>query len=66
MRVTKKCILTNPLLYSVICDCVQDISRDEQGSICVPWCDDNLEYEESFMGFYKTGITCGSFVMADL
>lgn len=59
-NITEKIKLTNPLIYSVICDGTQDISGDEQESVCVRWCDDNLEPQESFMGFYKTGVTCGS------
>ena len=44
----------------MICDAVKGISGHEQESICVPWCDDNLETEVRFKGFYKTYITCGS------
>ena len=51
--ITKQCMLTNPLIYSVICDSVQHISGGEQVSICFRWCDDNLGPEESFMGSIK-------------
>lgn len=59
-NITEKIKLTNPLIYSVICDGTQDISGDEQVSVCIRWCDDDLEPQESFMGFYKTGATSGS------
>ena len=51
--------IINTLICSVICDAVQDITVDEQVNICVSWCFDKLEPQESLMGFYKTGVTCG-------
>ena len=39
---TKKRTLTNPIIYSVICEAVQGISGHEQESICVRWCDETL------------------------
>ena len=39
---------------------VQDISEEEQVTVCVRWCYDKVELQERFMGYYKTGVTCGS------
>ncbi|XP_054267247.1 zinc finger MYM-type protein 1-like [Macrosteles quadrilineatus] len=56
--------LSNPLMYSVICDGTRDIAGNEQVSVCVRWADADLEPHESFLGFYESANTCGKDIAA--
>ena len=46
--------------FSVIVDGTQDISGDEQQSICVRHVDVDLNVREEFLGFYKAQSTTGA------
>ncbi|KAJ8890761.1 hypothetical protein PR048_010270 [Dryococelus australis] len=43
----------------MIYDSTRDISGDEQESVGIRWCDDNLDPHENFIGFYQTALTTG-------
>ena len=45
--------------FSIIVDGTTDISRKEQVSFCVRFCNEKLEIKEKFLGFYETEKTSG-------
>ena len=46
-------------VFSVIMDGTQDISGEEQESVCIRYVDDNFVSHEVFVGFYKANGTTG-------
>ena len=46
-------------VFSVIMDGTQDISGDEQESVCIRYVDENFVSHEVFVGFYKADGTTG-------
>ena len=53
MRDTEDGNSPNVLHFSVIVDGTQDVSGDEQLSICVKYVDDDFNVHEDFLGFYR-------------
>lgn len=45
--------------FSIICDETSDIANHEQVAFILRYADDNLNIQERFLGFYKTGSTTG-------
>ena len=41
------------LYFALMIDETQDISRREQGSVCIRYVDENLNVKERFLGFWK-------------
>ena len=44
-------------VFGIICDGTRDIQRREQESICLRFCNEDLEAEEVFLGYHETSHT---------
>ncbi|KAJ8886577.1 hypothetical protein PR048_012789 [Dryococelus australis] len=53
----KKIKLNDPIMFSIVCDGTQDVSKLEQESVCVCWVDENFKPQESFLGSYQASST---------